>query len=160
MPENLSNRKMFDKRESNRRETGKQETRNFGLPNKYLFGGYYVDNSKTLKREYVLQYAKDLAYNLSSDRRAIKKTQLRGFYEKVKSARDNYERNYITLEDALLSIYELAPLSQQSVTRGNAPRLFADFIEKNVEYVKDYESLKAFEQHFRAILCYYPESKK
>lgn len=148
-----SNRKMID--QSNRKEKP-----NFGvLPNQYLVGGYFSEDTKTLKREYVLQFAKDLAINLSSDRRAIKKTQLRGFYDKVKGARDNYERNYISLDDAILSVCELAPLAQQSVSRGNAPRLFSDFIDKNVKYINDYESLKAFEQHFRAIVCYYPENK-
>lgn len=151
MAGNVGNRKQFD--QSNKKEQNSYNV----LPNQYLVGGYFGDDSKTLKREYVLQFAKELANNLSSDRRAIKKTQLRGFYDKVKSARDNYERNYIDLNDALLSICELAPLAQQSVTRGNAPKLFADFIEKNVNFVKDYESLKAFEQHFRAIVCYYPE---
>lgn len=148
-----SNRKMID--QSNRKEKP-----NFSvLPNQYLVGGYFSEDTKTLKREYVLQFAKDLAINLSSDRRAIKKTQLRGFYDKVKGARDNYERNYISLDDAILSVCELAPLAQQSVSRGNAPRLFSDFIDKNVKYINDYESLKAFEQHFRAIVCYYPENK-
>lgn len=148
-----SDRKMID--QSNRKEKS-----NFSvLPNQYLVGGYFSEDTKTLKREYVLQFAKDLAINLSSDRRAIKKTQLRGFYDKVKGARDNYERNYISLDDAILSICELAPLAQQSVSRGNAPRLFSDFIDKNVKYINDYESLKAFEQHFRAIVCYYPENK-
>lgn len=148
-----SDRKMID--QSNRKEKP-----NFSvLPNQYLVGGYFSEDTKTLKREYVLQFAKDLAINLSSDRRAIKKTQLRGFYDKVKGARDNYERNYISLDDAILSVCELAPLAQQSVSRGNAPRLFSDFIDKNVKYINDYESLKAFEQHFRAIVCYYPENK-
>lgn len=148
-----SDRKMID--QSNRKEKP-----NFSvLPNQYLVGGYFSEDTKTLKREYVLQFAKDLAINLSSDRRAIKKTQLRGFYDKVKGARDNYERNYISLDDAILSVCELVPLAQQSVSRGNAPRLFSDFIDKNVKYINDYESLKAFEQHFRAIVCYYPENK-
>lgn len=155
MPENVNNRKQFDR--SGRREPNN----NFvSLPDKYLVDGYFSDDSKTLKREYVLSFAKELATSLSSDKRtAIKKTQLRGFYDKVKGARDNYERNYIDLSDAILSICELAPLAQQSVTRGNAPKLFYDFIKKNVDKVVDYESLKAFEQHFRAIVCYYPETK-
>lgn len=160
MAGNVSNKKPLD--QSNRREQSKYggNQNQSNLPEKYLVGGYFESDSKTLKREYVLQFAKELATNLSSDRRtAIKKTQLRGFYDKVKGARDNYERNFISLEDALLSVCELAPLAQQSVTRGNAPKLFADFIEKNVNYVKDYESIKAFEQHFRAIVCYYPETK-
>lgn len=151
---NISNRKMFDKP-----TTRSNQAPNNGLPDRYLVGGYFEDGTTTVKREYILQFARELATKLSSDRQAIKKTQLRKFYDKVKAARDDHERNFIELSDALISICELSPLANQAVTRGNAPKLFSEFIDKNVLYVKDYESLKAFEQHFRAIVCYYPEKK-
>lgn len=155
---NISDRKMFD-----RAQTSSRTEVNRSIPDGYLVNGYFEDNTTVLRSEYVLSYAQNLAQSLASERPSIKKTQLRGFYDKVKNARDNYERNFITLEDALLNICELASLANNSVNKGNAPKLFKQFIDKNVQYItsnRTYEALKAFEQHFRAILCYYPENKR
>ena len=153
---NISNRKMFDK-------TSDKTEAIRSIPNGYLVGGYFENGTTVLKSDYVLNFAQSLAQSLASEKPPIKKTQLRRFYDKVKNTRDNYERNFISLEDAILNICELAPLANNSMNKGNAPKLFLQFIDKNVQYIRTnrtYEALKAFEQHFRAILCYYPESNK
>lgn len=130
------------------------------LPSGYLVDGYFgKSGGTTAKREFVLDYAQEIADALSNSRPELKKTQLRGFYNKLKYAWENTERDMSKLDDALLSVAQLASLAHQAVAKSNAPKLFQDFMDLNVKNVDSYDTLRAFEQHFKAIICYYPESK-
>lgn len=134
------------------------------LPIEYLQDGYFENDSekdgKKLKREFILDYAKDLSEKFAFKNK-MKKYNLRKFYNyciqlKVKMNARGGKIEYI-LED----IAKLVPLSFQAVNKSPsiAPQIFAEFFEKNVNAIKTEDDFKAFLKHFEAIVAYFEKSK-
>lgn len=125
------------------------------LPNGYLTNGYFENGA--IKREYILDYADKIAKALTSQRGSVAKTQIRKFYDEVVNASDNLERGILTEPEAISKVIRLAPIARESVTKGKAPELFAQFFEKNIRAIKNGNDLKAFKEHLESVVCYYPE---
>ena len=127
------------------------------LPEGYLAGGYYQDSDKQkLKKEYICDFAKDIAKILEKDggREANKRTQIRKFYEYLlrvnqKMNMKNYDLSYIEADLAKLS-----PYVQYAGSRKVVSKVFVEFIEKNVAAIKGEEDLKAFVSHFESLIAY------
>lgn len=130
------------------------------LPDGYLANGYYEydsEKNKSLKTIYVLRFAKDVADAITNGEKAIKKTQLRKYYDAVVKYTDEYQKGEITEKQMLASISELASLAFQAVQKKKAPRIFEEFMSKNIETIKNADDALAFKRHFMAIVCYFPE---
>ena len=128
------------------------------LPSGYLINGYFENGA--IKREYILDWADKIAKALTSERGSVAKTQLRKFYDEVVNASDNFERGLLTEAEAIAKVVRLAPIARESVTKGKAPELFAQFFEKNIRAIKNSNDLKAFKEHLESVVCYYPEKVK
>lgn len=131
--------------------------RPIALPAGYLQGGYYKDEKKhILKKEYIVDYSKEIAEMLESDggRDANRRSQIRKFYEyvlRVERKLGLSGNDYAAVEADLL---ELLPHVTYAASRRVVSNIFIKFIEKNVTAVHDDKDLKAFVKHFEAVIAF------
>lgn len=116
---------------------------------KDYYGGYFSP-TKNLKAEYLDQWADKLGTLFGREK--LNKHQLRAFFNEVKRMQTLYGGSYgEPLRNRLLTLKAQAHLRQE---RRTIPKAFQEFIDANVQKVKDTESFKAFVQHFEAVLAY------
>lgn len=129
------------------------------LPEGYLQGGYYSDSKKTkLKREYIVEYPKDLAnaFWLDGGKDTNKRSQIRKFYEYLLRV----ERKMHLQDNAFGSIEadlaELLPYVTYAGNRKNkvVSNLFILFIQKNIAALHDEKDVRAFVKHFEAVIAF------
>lgn len=129
-----------------------------GLPEGYLNGGYFsaggADSKRTMKREYILDYPKQIADGLDvGGRDQNRSAQIRKFYDYCIRIRDALEqgKSFAEVEGDFCRLSVFAKYAQ---SRGRVSGLFVQFIEKNVNAVRSKEDLFAFVKHFEAIVAY------
>jgi len=133
------------------------------LPQGYLQGGYFQADGKSLLCEIIVSWAEEVAKTLGDSSPPMTYTQLRRFYNKVLSIKQKLDAGseFPQLVPELLTLKRDAA---DSVGRENAPQLFKDFIDRNVDLaVKEQEAFKkGFLQHFQSVVAYrrYWEYKK
>lgn len=134
-----------------------------GLPQGYLQGGYFQSDGKSLRREVIVDWAEEIARALGDSRPEMTYTQLRRFYNKTLSIKQKLETGsqFPELVSELLTLKRDAA---DSVGKENAPQLFKEFIDRNVDCaVKGKDDFKkGFLQHFQSVVAYkrYWEYKK
>jgi CRISPR type III-A-associated protein Csm2 len=133
-----------------------------GLPQGYLQGGYFQP-SGSLRPEVIVGWAEEVARALGDSRPEMTYTQLRRFYNKTLSIKQKLEAGspFSQLVGGLLTLKRDAA---DSVGKENAPHLFKEFVDRNVDLaVKGEENFKkGFLQHFQSVVAYkrYWEYKK
>lgn len=131
-----------------------------GLPDGYLEDGYF-DTQKHLKREYIVEYAHDIAQRLAYDKyKPMSAAGLRRFFTKVRFL----ERKLLTKGDfntIVPEILALIPYVHNAKTRGVVPNLFQEFIEKNVNTAVESKDAfcKGFLKHFEYVVAFFPKSR-
>jgi CRISPR-associated protein Csm2 len=116
---------------------------------KDYFGDYF-STTKHLRPEYLDQWADKLGVVFGREK--LNKHQLRAFFNEVKRIETVYGDNYgEELRNRLLTLKAQAHLRQE---RRTIPKAFRDFIDANIQKVRDSKSFKAFVQHFEAVLAY------
>ncbi len=140
-----------------------QQTAPKRLPSGYLSGGYYEGDGQNrhMKKEYIVQYSKQIADDLSDDGRGKKnkRSQIRKFYEYTIQVRELVRRKDNCFAVAEAELNRLIPFVRYAESRDTVSELFGEFIEKNVKAVHDVEDLDAFLKHFEAIVAYLPKEK-
>lgn len=128
-----------------------QKNPEFNLPEGYLANGYF-DKNGNLREEFVTRWAEEIAKKLGRVTPDMKKHQLRRFYNHVKSLERKMNlSNYDSINKDLKLLISYAA-SAAFATPPKVPKLFEDFIRKNLELVKDSKTFKAFLNHFEAIV--------
>lgn len=133
------------------------------LPQGYLQGGYFQADGKSLRPEVIVGWAEQVARALGDSRPPMTYSQLRRFYNKMLSIRQRLEISdeFAELVPDLLTLKRDAA---DSVGKENAPQLFKDFIDRNVDSaIRGEEAFKkGFVQHFQSVIAYkrYWEYKK
>ena len=134
---------------------GSGEVKN--LPQGYLDGGYFknVNGKEVLKVEYIIDYSRKISNILSDcDATKNKSTQLRKYYDfciRIKSLLKSNKDKYELVESELKKvIYHV----QYANKRGTVTKEFVNFIEKNVNNIKNAEDFYAFITHFESIIAY------
>jgi CRISPR type III-A-associated protein Csm2 len=134
-----------------------------GLPPDYLQGGYFQADGKTLRPEVIVSWAEEVARALGDSRPEMTYTQLRRFYNKTVSIKQKLEGGS-QFPQLVPEILTLKRDAADSVGKENAPLLFKEFIDRNVDWAikgEDYFK-KGFLQHFQSVIAYkrYWEYKK
>lgn len=120
-----------------------------GVPQNYLTGGYFAA-SRTMPREelylgWAEQWAELLVY------RRLSAAQMRAFYNHVRRAAAALQAG-AEVQQARSQVLRLAGFAAARVGRPGFPQEFREFLDRNIEHVKDADSLKAFAEHFQAVV--------
>jgi CRISPR/Cas system CSM-associated protein Csm2 small subunit len=115
----------------------------------------YFDAEGLLKPEYVTTKAEEIAVNLGNERPTrMTMHQLRAFYKHVKLQQSALE-NGQGLNKVLLEISKLKPFANERANKDKVPRYFEEFINRNVDKVKDKHAfVDGFVEHFQAVVAY------
>lgn len=128
------------------------------LPIEYedeIMDGYFNDND-CLKDTLIIKYPKILAMYFSSDPKVNKPTQIRKYYDYCKNLEGilkiKNDFNFILSE-----LYQLIPLTNNAMNKGNISNSFRDFLELNINQAVKSEKnfIEGFLPHFQAIIGYY-----
>jgi CRISPR type III-A-associated protein Csm2 len=120
-----------------------------GFPSDYLRSGYFA--GAALRDEVLDSWARNVAALLVS--RGLAAVQLRAFYTHVQRAETSAKagRDFKLVREDLL---KMRPVAAARQGRRLIPGEFADFLDRNLELVKDAASLRAFGEHFQAVVGY------
>ena len=139
------------------------------LPEGYLKEGYFNNNQseKTLKVEYILKYPKEIVEILQKEQRRGKNktTQIRKYYNfcmRLKTRVGNSytkEKQVLSFEKLKVELESLKYFVYDAHKRDKVTSVFKEFIEKNVDAIKDNEDFLAFVKHFEAVMAYLPKEK-
>lgn len=119
-------------------------------------GSYYYENN-IIKEEFLGSKAREEAEKIArKGGKKITKTKIRKFYNEVK--------NYLNRlkEEDFARIFPLIKMIKAKVsyelgreTGRDIPEEFFNFINKNIDKIKDKKDFEAFVLHFEAVLGYY-----
>jgi CRISPR-associated protein Csm2 len=122
-----------------------------GLPNGYLVSGYF-DQKGNVNENFITFWAEDIAKKLGQSSPDMKKHQLRKFFNHVKSLeRRLYLSDFEKINKDLKMLLSYAT-SAAFASPPKIPRLFEEFIKRNLASIKDSKTFLAFVQHFEAIV--------
>jgi CRISPR-associated protein Csm2 len=124
------------------------------LPENYLSKGYF-DEKGHLYVELVTSTAEQVAKAMGNDNPALTNSQLRRFFGHARAAdnRLNMDEDFNSVN---IDIQKLRPFVAEARGKGKVPKSFYDFIDKNLELVKDLKSFKkGFMEHFQAVVAYF-----
>jgi CRISPR/Cas system CSM-associated protein Csm2 small subunit len=123
-----------------------------GVPHNYLTGGYFAgQNRALLKEELYLGWAEQWAELLVY--RRLSAGQLRGFYNHVRRAAAALQAG-ADAQQTRSQVLRLSGFAAARVGKPGFPQEFREFLDRNIEQVKDADSLKAFAEHFQAVVGY------
>jgi CRISPR type III-A-associated protein Csm2 len=120
-----------------------------GFPRDYLQAGYF--SGAVLRDDVFDTWARHVAGLLVT--RGLSSTQMRTFYSHVLRAQAAARagRDFREVREDLL---RMRPAAAARLGRKAIPGEFADFLDRNLEQVKDPRSLGAFAEHFQAVVGY------
>lgn len=115
----------------------------------YLSNGYYAsaeNGAKYLKKEYIGEYAREIAAGLSG----MKPLE---FEKMVRELKRNKKRT-LPYEARQTAVAEMLPAAKNLVRHKKAPSMLVEFIQRNLEEIRDDETWTAFYRHCQAISGY------
>lgn len=145
---------------NNGKQKKRREQKKFNsqsLPQNYLVGGYYHDDEKKkLKKEYIIDYSKNIAESLDREggRERNKRSQIRKFYDCLLRTE---QKLYLNQNDFLSIEADLATIQLHAFnakTREVVSEIFLSFIEENIAAIHDERDLRAFVKHFEAVIIF------
>lgn len=135
-----------------------REKAGVNLPEGYLTNGYF-DQNGNLFEKFIVDWAEEIAKNLGQGYPDMKKHQLRRFYNHVKALERKFDLigDYNSINKDLKMLISYA-VNASCATPPKVPKLFEEFIRKNIGLIKDSKTFRAFIEHFQAIVgfseCY------
>ncbi len=121
-----------------------------GVPHDYLAGGYFGGGTSTrLRDELFLDWAQQWAELLVQ--RRLSSAQMRAFYNHVRRAAASLEAGG-DAQQARVRLLRIPGFAAARVGRPGFPLEFREFLDRNVEQVKDAATLHAFAEHFQAVV--------
>jgi len=120
-----------------------------GFPRDYLQSGYFA--GAVLRDDVFDTWARHVAGLLVS--RNLSTNQMRAFYAHVRRAEAS-EKAGRDFKEVREDILKMRPVAAARLGRKLIPAEFADFLDRNLDQVKDVRSLHAFAEHFQAVVGY------
>jgi len=114
----------------------------------------YFDTNGVTKAEYVTVLAESLAHRMCNAYPELTTHQLRSFYQYVKQreAALNHGR---PLDQVKFELKKLKAFAEEREAKEKIPKVFRDFIDRNVDRVEDRKSIvDGFVEHFQAVVAY------
>lgn len=124
------------------------------LPPGYLSDGYFNADGY-LKKELLVEDARDIARIIGQGYDGIKNAQLRKFYSHVRAAdtRMIYDAPFEAVQPAVL---ELSAFVAEALGKKKVPIAFKEFMDKNLENIHDAKSFRqGFVKHFQAVVGFF-----
>jgi CRISPR type III-A-associated protein Csm2 len=120
-----------------------------GFPRDYLASGYFAGN--VMRDELFDTWARHVAGLLVT--RGLSAKELRAFYGHVRRAEESAKagRDFGEVREEIL---KMRPVAAARLGRKQIPSEFADFLERNIDQVKDTRTLGAFVEHFQGVVGY------
>lgn len=117
-----------------------------------LTNGYFIKDD-FIKKEYVLEYAKDLANEFTKNENVNKPTQIRKYFDYCDKINGIYKvkRNFLYVQAELPKV--IAHLNN-ALKKGLISNDFVTFLEKNIELaiIEEKNFVKGFIPHFEAVI--------
>lgn len=128
------------------------------LPIEYeeeILDGYFNEKD-SLKESLIIKYPKALAEQFSKEPKINKPTQIRKYYDYCKNL-EGILKIKNDFNSILSELYQLVPLTNNALNKGNISVSFKDFIELNIhQAVKSEKNFtEGFLPHFQSLLGYY-----
>lgn len=128
------------------------------LPIEYeeeILEGYFNDKD-CLKETLIIKYPKLLAEQLSRDTKINKPTQIRKYYDYCKNL-EGILKIKNDFNCILADLYQLVPLTNNALNKGNISTSFKDFLELNINQAVKSERnfIEGFLPHFQSVIGYY-----
>jgi len=121
-----------------------------GVPQNYLAGGYFGGGTRgNLRDELFLDWAEQWAELLVQ--RRLSSAQMRAFYNHVRRAAASMSAGG-DAQQARVQLLRIPGFAAARVGRPGFPMEFREFLDRNVEQVKDAATLQAFAEHFQAVV--------
>ncbi len=120
-----------------------------GVPQDYLAGGYFGGSRTQLRDELYLDWAQQWAELLVQ--RRLSSAQMRAFYNHVRRAAASLQAGG-DAQQARAQLLRIPGFAAARVGRPGFPLEFREFLDRNVEQVKDAATLQAFAEHFQAVV--------
>lgn len=155
--------KTYDQSRNNFNKVNKEQKPPVELSQEYrtcVNSGYYIKGENglsSIKKELLIDFALENASKFAQEK--VASTQLRSFYNVVKQVETYVDITDKTFEQLMEDIYPLLSVAHLKIEKGTLPKVFEDFIKLNVNKLSSKEDIKAFDKHFKAILCYMPQKK-
>ncbi len=124
------------------------------LPHEYLSGGYFNADGY-LKKELLVDHAREIARLIGEGSDGVKSSQLRKFFGHVRAAdmRMNYDAPFEAIQSSIL---ELSAFVAEAKSKSKVPEIFKHFIDMNLKNSRDAKSFRqGFVKHFQAVVGYY-----
>ena len=126
-----------------------------------LKDGYYkvTDNEKCLKPEFIVEYPEEIARRLKHFRKN-KLSQIWKFYNQAVRIQECICQRKESFERWKAELYALRPAVNYAKERDTVSQEFKDFVDFNVQFIKDSEDLTAFVKHFQSVIAYLPRQNQ
>ena len=134
------------------------------LPEGYLKDGYFDivkgdRDSKKLKRELILNVAQKISIDIGNARPELKGSQLRKYYDYSVNINEKLKKLNGSFDMVESDVAKLKIFVADGLTKKKIPKIFYDFISKNVEMIKNADDFnKGFIEHFQAVVAYYKKN--
>jgi CRISPR/Cas system CSM-associated protein Csm2 small subunit len=117
--------------------------------------GYFNENG-ILKESLIIKYPRLLAELFSKDPKINKPTQVRKYYDYCKNL-EGILKMKNDFNSILAELYQLIPLTNSALSKGNISSSFKDFLELNINQVVKSEKnfIDGFLPHFQSLIGYY-----
>ncbi len=126
-----------------------------------LSSGYFIKGAnglKSIKKELIVDFAMENADLFGKAKVAT--TQIRAFYDQVKQVETNIKLNKnLDFNQLMTSIYALLGIVHSKCQKQILHPVFEEFLKLNINQIHNIEDIKAFEQHFKATVCFMPQKK-
>jgi len=124
------------------------------LTDEYLKGGYF-DVSGNIYEDLLTTMADQIAQMFAKAYPKLKNHQLRRFYQHTRAA-ENKLRMTSDWPSTNVDIKKLKSFVAEAKGKDKVPEVFYDFINRNIDWVKDEKSfLQGFLEHFQAVVAYF-----
>lgn len=112
-----------------------------------------VDENGVIKLDFIKnsKYPQMLANEMSKATPKLSSKQARSFYNVVNKVYLDVISGVMNMNEAIADLTMMSSRVMDKFNKGHIPVEFKDFIEANVEAVRDVNTLKAFILHFEAI---------
>lgn len=128
------------------------------LPAEYedeIINGYFNEKG-CLKESLIIKYPQQLANLFSLDQKVNKPTQIRKYYDYCKNL-EGILKIKNDFSCIVADLYQLIPLTNNAMNKGNISVAFRDFLEININQAVKSEKnfLEGFIPHFQSLIGYY-----
>lgn len=137
-----------------RRQQSGQKSPKASLDMKFLSSGYYSDSEKKKLREDLIVEAEKLAKIFASLKPELTSSQLRKFFNEVRSLEEQTEDNF---DDQKVLVLMLKSKVAYSVGKKSSktPKEFKDFIDACIDRISDKKDFDGFIKFFESVVGYF-----